>query len=78
MDSNPSHLDNWISNGNTDIKKQLKNDTYSLPVKKAIHYHKNEEQHKYGEYKKGRICRLKAKKIITDSYTMNRFNINSV
>ena len=38
----------------------------------------NEEQHKYGEYKKSRICRLKTKKIITDSYTMNRFNINSV
>ena len=41
---NPPSLDNWISNGNTDLNNK-KTWTDSLPLKKITHYHKNEWQH---------------------------------
>ena len=40
--SQPSPLDNWISNGNAYINQRYKTYTDSLPFKKTIYYHTNE------------------------------------
>jgi glucan-binding YG repeat protein len=51
MRSQPSPLGKWISNGNTYIHKRYKTTcTNSLPLKENTHYHKNEWQHKHGQY----------------------------
>jgi hypothetical protein len=42
--SQPSLLDIWISNSNTDINKQLKKLHRSASTQKTTHYHKNEER----------------------------------
>jgi hypothetical protein len=49
--SQPSPLDNWVSNGNTYINKYLKQTfTDSLPLKKTTYYHKtNKCYHKHGQ-----------------------------
>ena len=42
--------DNWILNNMKELNKQSKTSTDSLPLKKITHYHKNEWQHKHGQY----------------------------
>ena len=41
-DPNTPPFDNWISNDDTDINKQYRSCTDSLPLKKTTHYHKND------------------------------------
>jgi hypothetical protein len=35
---------------NTDINKMIKSCTDSLPLKTTTYYHKNDRQHKHGQY----------------------------
>ena len=49
MGNQPSPLDNWIFNDN-EYKQTMKSLRVFASNQKSTYYHKEEEQHKHGEY----------------------------